>query len=188
MFCQYCGKEIQNNSTFCNHCGNKVVTKKIEKRNTNVKKFYWSFLSITLLTLLIFSIISLFLPWVKAKEVKSNEIASDYSVSKIKIISILQSTVDSHNNTFAWGSGGSYLAVDAEEGGIAFILLILSGLFLFKRKSWAYILSRISLIIPFYRILWLNSQDFDFEFGPIIFIISTLLYTFFCMHFINKIN
>jgi hypothetical protein len=177
MYCQHCGKEIQINSIFCNHCGMQqgVVQEFIEKGNLNNKKFYWSFLSVSSLIFLGLSIISLFLPWVKAR-----------------------SSASGFGQTISWSSN-SFPGIMTVEGGVAFLLLICSGVFLFKRKFWAYTLSLLSLIISILLIYRLDnvgssysssygsaSAEFKFEFGSIAFIVSTLLYTLFCVCFVHN--
>jgi len=36
MYCRNCGKEIENNSSFCIHCGEKVVHPEINSKDTPV--------------------------------------------------------------------------------------------------------------------------------------------------------
>ena len=55
LFCRYCGKKIDDNDSFCSHCGTSVKTiKQIEERS---KKFLLvSFLGIIVLVIIMFQL------------------------------------------------------------------------------------------------------------------------------------
>ena len=58
MYCAYCGKEIENNSKFCCHCGNEVSVGNAKPVQHNVKEKIFAYIGFGLgIQALVFSVI-----------------------------------------------------------------------------------------------------------------------------------